>query len=134
MSHCRCHLIYRYLSLINGRTITSAKPSRDVKESTRSGGEDALTGLFVCSEDGCTKKFNTHSLVLCHLDCGKHQYTIKGNMPIYNPPNRFCGLLLDKMITWYKWDDGYQTVSAIRFDIRRPILFRRKKDQERRNR
>ena len=102
VSHCRCHLVYRYLSLMNGRTTTSEKPSGDVKESESSGGEDALTRLFVCPEDGRTKKFNTHSLVLCHLDCGKHQYTLKGNMPIYNPPNRFCGLSLDKMITWYK--------------------------------
>ena len=64
-------------SSIKGRTTASAKPSGDEKESTGSGGEDAWTSLFACPEDGCIKRFTSHSSVLRHLDCGKHQYTLE---------------------------------------------------------
>ena len=64
-------------SSIKGRTNASTKPSGDEKESTGSGEEDASTSLFACLEDGCIKRFIRHSSVLCHRDCGKHQYTLE---------------------------------------------------------
>lgn len=49
----------------------------------------------------------------------------------YNIPNNFRGLTLDKTdLVIQKPDDGYQTISAVRFDISRLILFRWKGNQE----
>lgn len=41
----------------------------------------------------------------------------------------FSGFYWIKVITWYRADDGSQTISAIRFGIRRPILLRRNEGQ-----
>jgi len=41
----------------------------------------------------------------------------------------FSGFHWIKVITWYRADDGSQTISAIRFGIRRLILFRRNEGQ-----
>ena len=45
----------------------------------------------------------------------------------YNKPNNFCELSLDKID---HVDDGYQRISAVRFDIHRLILLRQKENQE----
>jgi len=56
-------------------------------------------------------------------------YTTGNILLHYNPPNNFCGLSLDKTDHNTKSDDGYQTISAVQFDIRHLILFRWKENQ-----
>lgn len=55
-------------------------------------------------------------------------YTTGNILLHYNPPNNFCGLSLDKTDHNTKSDDGYQTISAVQFDIRHLILFRWKEN------
>ena len=54
---------------------------------------------------------------------------------IYNPLNNFCGLSLDKTdhVVQNRTMD-IRRYTPVRFDIRRPILFRRKENQETRKR
>lgn len=55
----------------------------------------------------------------------------KTNIRIYNPTKNFLGLSLDETDhVIKKSDDGYQTIFAVRFDVRRLILFRRNKGLE----
>ena len=39
--------------------------------------EAKSTSLFACPEEGCAKTFLTHSSLLRHLDCGKHQLVLE---------------------------------------------------------
>ena len=48
---------------------------------------------------------------------GLHWCPVQDIKP-YNPPNYFFGLSLNKLTTWLKSDDGYQTLSTVWFEIR----------------
>ena len=88
-------------SSIKGRTIASARPSGDEKESTSSRGEDASTSLFACPEDGCVRRFIRHSSVLRHLDSGKHQYTLEHEPYTTKLLSNMLNNWKDKEPLWY---------------------------------